>query len=229
MLPSPISGRPRRAGTAKRASSSASTAAASAVLPSSVCGTPRLAHRRPEPLADQPSPTGEKRQPDQQPKAGPPDVLVLVVVHEQRRVPTAPGPTSATTDQTTSTPPSTREMWPSTAKANSGSGEIAVQTAKRVGSSTRIGAISPPSPATPNDRNVTPPRNVPAAAPGNPFALAAIPAARFSVSKPGQRDREHERRDPQRQRDTEQSVDEHVGGEHDHAESYDQDDDTGSS
>src|SRR5262249_10800695 len=55
---------------------------------------------------------------------------------------------------------------------------------KRVGSSTRIGAISPPRPATPNARNVTPPRNVPAAAPGKPFALAAIPVARFSVSNP---------------------------------------------
>ena len=93
-------------------------------------------------------------------------------------------PISATTDQITRSPPSTREMRPSIAQASSGTGAMAVHTANRVGSSTRIGAMRPPSPATPNDRNVTPPRNVPAAAPGSPLALAAIPAARFSVSNP---------------------------------------------
>src|SRR5438067_284979 len=92
-------------------------------------------------------------------------------------------PISATTDQTTSSPPSGRESCPSTAKANRGSGAIAVQTANLVGSSTRIGAISPPSPATPRARNVTPPANVPAAAPGNPFAVAAVPPGRSSASK----------------------------------------------
>ena len=40
-----------------------------------------------------------------------------------------------------------------------------------------------PSPATPSARNVVPPRNVPAAASGNPCAFAAIPAARFSSSE----------------------------------------------
>ena len=42
-----------------------------------------LAHRRPETLADQPSPAGQKRQPDEQPQAGSPDVLILVVGDQQ--------------------------------------------------------------------------------------------------------------------------------------------------
>ena len=87
MLPRPISGRPRRAGIAKRASSSASIVAASAVLPSSVCGMPELPHRGPETLADQPSPAGQQREPDQQPDAGPPDAVVVIVLDGEQLAP----------------------------------------------------------------------------------------------------------------------------------------------
>jgi len=47
--------------------------------------------------------------------------------------------------------------------------------------------------------------------------------------EPREGDGEHERRDPQRPRDADQPVDEHVGGEDDDNESDDEDDDTGSS
>ena len=120
-------------------------------------------------------------------------------------------------------------MCPSIAHASSGTGATAVQTANRVGSSTRIGAIRPPSPATPKARNVTPPRNVPAAAPGRPFALAAIPAARFSVSNPESATESTNAEIPSVRATPKQPVDEHVGREDDHDDSDDEDEETGSS
>src|SRR5439155_8460004 len=68
--------------------------------------------------------------------------------------------------------------------SNKAAGATAVQARPARGSSLRIGTIKAPSPATPRARNVVRPRNVPAAAPGRPFALAAMPAPRFSSSSP---------------------------------------------
>ena len=44
----------------------------------------QLADGRAETLRDQPSPSGQKREPDQQPQTGPPDVLLVLLRCEQR-------------------------------------------------------------------------------------------------------------------------------------------------
>src|SRR5439155_26272977 len=71
---------------------------------------------------------------------------------------------------------------PSLATRSRGNGEAAVQRMTWVGSWARSGRIRARRPATAQARNVAPPKKVPAAAPGRPLALAAIPAAMFSTS-----------------------------------------------
>ena len=62
---------------------------------------------------------------------------------------------------------------------------------------------------------------------GQPLRVRGDPRCQVLGLEPGQGDREHERRDPESQRETEQPVHEQVGGEHDDAEPDDQDGDTG--
>ena len=124
-----------------------------------------------------------------------------------RALPERANPTSATTDHATSTAPSTRDRRPSRPNSSSGTGPTAVQIANPGGSSSCIGAITAARPATPSAGNVMPPKNVPAAAPARHFALAAIPAARFSVSKPDKATVRTNGRDAQRPAHAKQAVD----------------------
>src|SRR5919109_4521306 len=182
MFPNASSGLPRLAGTATRPTSSASTDAAIAVLPRSVSDTPnRLTVERM---------LSPSRLPPSVSTASPPvslssDKRCFFGASSYRiALPVRATAIKATTNQMRSSAPSRRERSPSRLSIRVGSGEIAVQSRKPFGKFASIGAITAPSPATPSARKVTPPKTVPAAAPGSPLALAAIPAARFSNSNP---------------------------------------------
>jgi hypothetical protein len=122
-------------------------------------------------------------------------------------------------------------MCPSIATAKSGSGEIAVQTAKRVGSSTRFGAVRRDQPAEPGhaerqERHAAEERAGRRAR--QALRVRRDPHRQVLGLEPGQEDGEDERGDPKRQSDAKQPVDEDIGGEHDHADSDDEEDDTSS-
>src|SRR5215211_7174582 len=183
MFPSATSERPRRAGTATLATSSASTLAAIAVLPRSVAETPKRSttRRRLSPRSSPPT--------DRRPRPA----------TSRRRIGTTrpggasaggPGgaerasPKRATANQATRIAPSIRPSLPSAPSTRSGTPAAAVHARAGRGRPGRSGATSAPRPATASARKVAPPRNVPAAASGSPFRSSAIPAARFSSSNP---------------------------------------------
>ena len=94
---------------------------------------------------------------------------------------------------------------------------MAVTTRNGLGSVVRRGATIAPMPAMASAMKLVPPRNVPAAAPGNPARLAARPATIFSTSSPETKHRQEERGDAVAAGGGQQSVEECLGaGDNEH-------------